>query len=111
MPALAGSLKLLEDGPFAPTSVDRLLGSLGVASAAGAHQGSRGVATGGLIYAIYDCRYNVLDTLSKGHLHVDAIVVQASQSAQAVTAALLTLALENVVVEGPPGLFRRRRAL
>jgi hypothetical protein len=38
---------------------------------------------------------------------MDAIVTLGGESAQAVAAALLTLALENVVVEGPPGFFRR----
>ena len=111
MPAFAGSLKLLEDGAFALTSVDRLLRSLGVVSDAEADHGSRGVETGAIMPTLSDCEYRVLDAISKGPLHVDAIVAQANQSAQAVTAALLTLALENVVVEGPPGLFRRRRAL
>jgi DNA processing protein len=111
MPAFAGSLKLLEDGAFALTSVDRLLRSLGVVSGAAADHCSSGVETSGLMPTFSDCEYKVLDAISKGPLHVDAIVAQANQSAQAVTAALLTLALENVVVEGPPGLFRRRRAL
>jgi hypothetical protein len=41
-------------------------------------------------------------------LHLDEIAARASSSAQSASAALLTLALENVVVEGPPGFFRRR---
>ncbi len=110
MPAFAGSLQLLEEGAFPLTSVARLLRSLGVASDAQSEDLS-GVGTDGLTHVLSDCEYKVLDTLSKGPLHVDAIIAQANQSAQAVTAALLTLALENVVVEGPPGLFRRRRAL
>ena len=40
--------------------------------------------------------------------HTDAIAEDAGLSPQATTAALLTLALENVLVEGPPGFFRRR---
>jgi DNA processing protein len=43
-------------------------------------------------------------------LHLDEIAARAHLSPQAATAALLTLALENVVVEGPPGFFRRRDA-
>ncbi len=43
-------------------------------------------------------------------LHLDEIAVRAHLSPQAAAAALLTLALENVVVEGPPGFFRRRDA-
>jgi len=41
-------------------------------------------------------------------LHLDEIAARAHLSPQAAAAALLTLALENVVVEGPPGFFRRR---
>ena len=50
----------------------------------------------------------VLDALSQAPLHLDAIASRSAQAAQAVSAALFTLALENVVVEGPPGFFRRR---
>jgi DNA processing protein len=42
--------------------------------------------------------------------HADAIAEDAGLSPQATAAALLTLALENVLVEGPPGFFRRRDA-
>jgi DNA processing protein len=41
-------------------------------------------------------------------LHLDEVAARAHLSPQAAAAALLTLALENVVVEGPPGFFRRR---
>jgi DNA processing protein len=41
-------------------------------------------------------------------LHLDEITALAARSAQTARAVLLTLALENVVVEGPPGFFRRR---
>lgn len=41
-------------------------------------------------------------------LHVDSIAAHARRSAQATAAALLTLALKNVVVEDPPGFFCRR---
>ena len=44
-------------------------------------------------------------------LHLDEIAARAHLSPQAAAAALLTLALENVVVEGPPGFFRRRDAI
>jgi DNA processing protein len=49
----------------------------------------------------------VLAATSTDPRHVDVIVEHAHLSAQAVSTALLTLALENVVVEGPPGFFRR----
>jgi DNA processing protein len=49
-----------------------------------------------------------LAALSRAPLHLDAICGRSHLSAQETAAALLTLALENVVVEGPPGFFRRR---
>jgi DNA processing protein len=50
----------------------------------------------------------VLRATSQNPLHLDAIALRAQVAARAASAALLTLALENVVVEGPPGFFRRR---
>jgi DNA processing protein len=50
----------------------------------------------------------ILRAISSVPLHLDAIAAASNLGAQAVAAALLTLALENVVVEGPPGFFRRR---
>jgi DNA processing protein len=50
----------------------------------------------------------ILQAISTAPLHLDAISARAGAPPQAVAAALLTLALENVVVEGPPGFFRRR---
>jgi predicted Rossmann fold nucleotide-binding protein DprA/Smf involved in DNA uptake len=43
-------------------------------------------------------------------LHQDMIATKAGLDASAVGVALLTLALENVVVEDPPGFFRRTTA-
>jgi len=57
---------------------------------------------------IFHSNNNILDVLSNVPLHLDRISTLARSSAQATAAALLTLALENVVVEGPPGFFRRR---
>ena len=51
-----------------------------------------------------------LGATSTAPLHLDEIASRAALSAQAASAALLTLALENVVVEGPPGFFTRRNA-
>ncbi len=51
---------------------------------------------------------HILDVLSNVSLHIDAIAARSGESASAVAAALLTLVLENVVVESPPGFFRRR---
>jgi predicted Rossmann fold nucleotide-binding protein DprA/Smf involved in DNA uptake len=52
---------------------------------------------------------NVLNAISDVPLHADSIALRASESGQTTAAALLTLALEDVVVEGPPGFFRRRK--
>jgi DNA processing protein len=49
-----------------------------------------------------------LAATSTAPLHLDEIASRAALSAQAAAAALLTLSLENVVVEGPPGFFTRR---
>jgi DNA processing protein len=109
MSDFAGSLKLIDEGARVLTSVDPLLRSLPITH--GAAEPLLHVAADGSTYAISECESLVLETISQRPLHIDAIVARVSQSAQAVTAALLTLALENVVVEGPPGLFRRRRDL
>jgi DNA processing protein len=52
----------------------------------------------------------VYEATSTRPAHLDAIATAAGQTAQVAMAALLTLALENVVVEGPPGFFRRTKA-
>jgi len=53
-------------------------------------------------------KFSVLRALSTAPLHLDVIVARGGQGASATSAALLTLALEDVVVEGRPGFFRRR---
>jgi DNA processing protein len=111
-----GSRRLLADGAHALTSAHLLLHSLGFAP-----QGNRPAAaspSGGsvasqLIMArpqISEREFKLLGAISTAPLHADAISASAGMSPQATTAALLTLALENVVVEGPPGFFRRREA-
>jgi DNA processing protein len=107
----AGSLQLVAGGARVLTSVGPLLSSLGVASSNESHPPGASEGGKGQLSTLSVCEYDVLEAISNGPLHVDAIVGRVHQSAQAVSAALLTLALENVVVEGPPGLFRRRRAL
>jgi DNA processing protein len=51
----------------------------------------------------------VLEAVQAGPTHVDAIAHESGQTAQVAAVVLLTLALENVVVEGPPGFFRRTK--
>jgi DNA processing protein len=49
----------------------------------------------------------VLHALESMPIHLDDVVARSSLPVQLVSAVLLTLALENVVVEGPQGFFRR----
>src|SRR5271166_4085173 len=100
MSDFAGSLKLLEDGARALTSAGPFLLSLGLRAAADSAAPSQSAAHARLIHANYSGEYMLLEFMSNVPLHVDTITARANQSAQAVGAALLTLALENVVVEG-----------
>lgn len=52
----------------------------------------------------------VLEATSSVACHADEIAARARLTAQAAAVTLLTLALEDVVVEGPPGFFRRTNA-
>ena len=111
-----GSRRLLETGALALTSTHLLLHSMGVV--APGNRPHRTELTG----ASYEClrpaptrdlsehEFKALSATSTDPCHADAIAASAGMSPQATTAALLTLALENVVVEGPPGFFRRREA-
>jgi DNA processing protein len=49
----------------------------------------------------------VLTALGNVAIHMDEVVLKTALATSAVSTALLTLALENVVVEGPAGFFRR----
>lgn len=49
----------------------------------------------------------ILHGMSSAPLHLDEIALRAHVAVQSAAVALLTLALEAVVVEGPPGFFRR----
>ena len=102
-----GSHRLLEQGARPLTSTNRFLQSLGLskveASSAAPVRSSPDASLSGHESA-------VLGACSNLPLHTDAITERAGLSPQAVASALLTLALEDVVVEGPPGFFRRRDA-
>jgi DNA processing protein len=58
--------------------------------------------------ALFPSEAAALRAISGSPLHLDAIASTAGLPAATAAVALLTLALENVVVEGPPGFFRRR---
>jgi DNA processing protein len=64
-------------------------------------------ATPLLTRPLSDTEVLVLKALSASPSHTDEVVLRVGLSAPAVTTALLTLALEDVVVEGPGGFFRR----
>ncbi|MGH7294677.1 MAG: DNA-processing protein DprA [Polyangiaceae bacterium] len=102
--AFAGSRELLEGAPRTGArplhSTDALVAALGLPS-------RPAVATPPNV-SLSPSEADVLRVTSATPLHVDAIASGAGVSAATAAVALLTLALENVVVEGPPGLFRRR---
>lgn len=107
----AGSRQLLEEGALPLTSTTRLLAGLNlpaVAKASAPERVSDRYASAALPDNISDNERSVLAVLSNVSLHLDAIAARSHMTAQAAAAALLTLALENVLVEAPPGFFRRR---
>jgi len=94
----AGSRRLLEQGARALHAVDALLASLGLGVRRSSPPPSRPLS---------ESETAVLGATSAVPLHLDEIASRAQSPAPAVLASLLTLALEDVVVEGPPGFFRR----
>jgi DNA processing protein len=104
MKEFAGSRLLLEKGARSLTSLDGLFGSIGLASAQGQQQPRAKPASVSLSIE----ESTVLAAISSTPLHLDQISDRAHLSAQVTGVALLTLALENVVVEGPPGFYTRR---
>jgi DNA processing protein len=113
MTDFSGSLRLLEQGARPVSSIDALLGSLGLNLRQAPERAtcpSTDSGAGDNMRALSPSESEVLTVMSNAPLHLDAIITRAGQPAQVAAAALLTLALENVVVEGPPGFFRRRDA-
>jgi DNA processing protein len=102
-----GSHRLLDEGARPLTAIDVLLRSLGLAAA---DTTDRGGPHPMLTRALSADESAVLAIGSSVPLHTDAIAARAGLSPQATAFALLTLALEDVVVEGPPGFFRRQDA-
>jgi DNA processing protein len=101
-----GSLRLLDQGARPLTSVGAFLAAAGLKpEKSGGPELPRQKQE---LLAISPNEHRILQAISTAPLHLDAIADRAGAEAQAVAAALLTLALENVVVEGPPGFFRRR---
>jgi DNA processing protein len=79
------------------TSIDRFLAAMGLSPGSPAPARARS----GSEAAVFDATSTV-------PLHLDEIAVRSQCAAGTVSAVLLTLALEDVVVEDPPGYFRRR---
>ena len=117
----AGSHRLLIEGVRPFTSTAHLMASLersepesdprlpAIAGANGPPERRPETARLPLIpRALSTSELRVLRALSDVPLHLDGVAVKARLGAQAAGVALLTLALEDVVVEGPPGFFRRQ---
>lgn len=97
-----GSWQLLEDGARPLTSIASFLRALELPRARpGTRRRPKASARDPIQSAI-------LGAISIAPLHLDEIARRAHVSVQAAAAALLTLALEAVVVEDPPSFFRQR---
>jgi len=109
MNGFGGSLELLEMGARPLASRDAFLRALGLAGPLPARPSAHGPEPAVVpVGPLSELSAAVLGALSTSASHADAIAARARLTAQATAAALLTLALEDVVVEGPPGFFRRR---
>jgi DNA processing protein len=108
----AGSRQLLDEGVHPLTSVAAFLRTLELPTVsaesprreAGEDQPGAGTGT----EAADPIQFAMLHAMSTTPLHLDEIAARAHVAIQVAAVALLTLALEAVVVEGPPGFFRRR---
>jgi DNA processing protein len=132
-PEFVGSCRLLDEGAHALTSIERFIESLGLSRNASGSTGaisSRGgdeyaprtsvganaecdassPRDGDLCCARSSHEIAILETVSSLALHVDDISERTGLGVSTVAPTLLTLALENVVVEGPAGFFRRRKS-
>lgn len=92
----AGSHRLLTAGVRPLTSVDAFLQALEL-----------NPPTVDALPALSEAETRIWKAMTGLPLHTDQIAGRAHLCADVAAAALLTLALENVVVEGPPGFFRR----
>jgi DNA processing protein len=102
-PGFEGSRRLLDEGCRPLTSVDALAPALGRLIPDGSLGREPSPPT-----SLDPTQSAILRVISSTPLHLDEIALRAYLTVQEAAAALLTLALEAVVVEGPPGFFRRR---
>lgn len=105
-----GSHLLLERGARPVASVDGLLVALGLTTPAPKDKRVVYGLPRPVLPPSDPSARTVLDAVGDAPIHVDEIVVRSGLATSAVSTALLTLALENVLVEGPSGFFRRANA-
>jgi DNA processing protein len=106
-----GSRQLLDEGARPLQSVDALLRSLSpsrTAPSAAAASNPSWPLPRPPSRPLSEAEQTVLAATSSTPVHLDEIASRTPLPTAAVTAALLTLALEDVVVEGPQGCFRRK---
>jgi DNA processing protein len=106
-----GSRQLIEAGARPLLSIDAFYRGLGLVGSPVEPTGTITTAPGspaGTTDGLSGVAAAVWSALSSSAAHADDIAVRARLTAQATAATLLTLALEDVVVEGPAGFFRRR---
>ncbi len=106
MEDFAGSRQLLASGARPLGTPGELLAALGLVALAGAPSLASGAPEPHLLHLPPDVSA-VFHATPSGPSHFEAIASASDQTVQVAMAALLTLSLENVVVEGPPGFFRR----
>jgi DNA processing protein len=102
-----GSMQLLEGGARPLSSPHALVQSLGLGPVS-VHS-PPAPPENGAPASISPHEFRIFAVISETPLHTDTIASRAGASCQSTSVALLTLALEDVVVEGPPGFFRRRK--
>jgi DNA processing protein len=100
----AGSLAMLEAGAKPLADISRFLQTVGLRPAPPAT--GRAHAQTALVLADPTTR-QVFDQVGRAPTHVDFIVEKSRLTTSTVATTLLTLALEHVLVEGPPGHYRR----
>ncbi len=109
MPSFEGSVQLLADGARELVGVRSFLSAIGLGGEVVARPASLiPVATD--LSPESSAVFRATPSAGAPPAHIDSIATASGQTAQVASAALLTLALENVVVEGPSGFFRRTNA-
>jgi DNA processing protein len=102
-PEFDGSRRLLAQGARPLLDEGALFRSLGLGSTMAASRPNDEESR--VLSPSEDAVFRAVSTMP---LHLDTIAARAGAPPQVAGVALLTLALENVVVEGPPGFYRRR---